>query len=100
MKQNLQVAVVGVGAISQLVHIPTLSKMRGVEVVALVDSDSPKARTIAARFDVPNTFTDIDDLLELSHLDAVIIATPNHLHEPHVLAALAAGLHVLCERPL
>ncbi|MFN8572270.1 MAG: Gfo/Idh/MocA family oxidoreductase [Gemmatimonadaceae bacterium] len=100
MKQNLHVAVVGVGAISQLVHIPTLAKMRGVEVVALADADSPKARAIAARFDIPYTFTDIDELLELDGLDAVIIATPNHMHEPHVLAALAAGVDVLCERPL
>lgn len=100
MKQNLHVAVVGVGAISQLIHVPTLAKMRGVEVVALVDADSAKARTIAARFEVPYTFTDIDELLELDGLDAVIIATPNHMHEPHVLAALAAGVDVLCERPL
>ena len=48
----------------------------------------------------PTSFTDIEDLLELDELDAVVIATPNHLHEPHVLSALAAGDHVLCERPL
>ena len=41
---------------------------------------------------VPDVFTDIDDLLELEQLDAVIIATPNHLHEPHVLSALRARL--------
>ena len=45
-------------------------------------------------------FTDIEDLLELDELDAVVIATPNHLHEPHVLSALASKSHVLCERPL
>ena len=39
MKPNLQVAVVGVGAISQLVHIPVLSKMRGVQIVALADAE-------------------------------------------------------------
>jgi predicted dehydrogenase len=39
-------------------------------------------------------------LLELDELDAVVIATPNHLHEPHVLSALAAKRHVMCERPL
>lgn len=100
MKPNLQVAVVGVGAISQLVHIPVLSKMRGVQIVALVDADRPKARAIADRFGVPNTFTDIDDALALEGLDAVVIATPNHLHEPHVLASIAAGVDALCERPL
>jgi predicted dehydrogenase len=100
MKPNVRIAVVGVGAISQLVHLPLLTKMRGVEVVALVDDDGAKARAIAERFEVGYSFTDIEDLIDFGELDAIIIATPNHLHEPHVLAAVAAKLDVLCERPL
>jgi predicted dehydrogenase len=91
---------VGAGAIAQLAHLPVLSKMRGVELVAVCDSDRPKARALADRFGIPDAFNDIEDLLELETLDAVVVATPNHLHEPHVLSALAAGVHVLCERPL
>ena len=94
------IGVVGAGAIAQLAHLPVLSKMRGVELVALCDNDRPKARALADRFEVPDTYTDIEDLLEADELDAVVIATPNHLHEPHVLSALAAGVDVLCERPL
>ena len=100
MKERIRIGVVGTGAISQLAHIPVLSKMRGAELVAVCDNDRPKARALADRFGVPDTFTDIEDLLELDELDAMVIATPNHLHEPHVLAALAAKVHVLCERPL
>ncbi len=100
MKPNTRVGVVGAGAIAQLAHLPLLSKMRGAELVALCDNDRPKARALADRFDVPDVFTDIEDLLEFDELDAVVVATPNHLHEPHVLAALAAKVHVLCERPL
>ena len=85
-----RVGILGVGAIAQLAHLPLLAKMRGVSVVALCDSDGPKARAIADRFAVPDVFTDIDDLLEFDEMDAVVIATPNHLHEPHVLSALAA----------
>ena len=95
-----RIAVVGAGAISQLAHLPVVSKMRGAQLVAICDNDRAKARALADRFDVPDTFTDIEDLLESGDLDAVIIATPNHLHEPHVLSALAAKVHVLCERPL
>jgi predicted dehydrogenase len=91
---------VGAGAIAQLAHLPVLSKMRGAQLVAICDNDRPKARALADRFGVPDTFTDIEDLLESGELDAVVVATPNHLHEPHVLAALAAKVHVLCERPL
>src|SRR5689334_20070134 len=100
MKERVRIGVIGAGAISQLAHLPVLSKMRAAELVAVCDNDRPKARALADRFGVPDTFTDIEDLLELDDLDAVVVATPNHLHEPHVLSALAAGVHVLCERPL
>lgn len=95
-----RVGLVGVGAVPQTAHLPILSKMRDVELVALCDNDGANARAIAERFGGPDVYTDIEDLLELEQLDAVIIATPNHLHEPHVLAALRAGVHVLCGRPL
>ena len=100
MKERTRLAVIGAGAIAQLAHLPVLAKMRGVELAAICDNDRPKARALADRFGAPDTFTDIEDLLELDELDAVIVATPNHLHEPHVLSALAAKVHVLCERPL
>ena len=97
---DVRVGLIGTGAVPQTAHLPILSKMRGAKLVALCDNDGPKARAIADRFGVPDVFTDIDDLLELETLDAVVIATPNHLHEPHVLSALRAKLHVLCGRPL
>jgi len=100
MKDSVRLGVVGAGAIAQLAHIPVLSKMRGAELVAVCDNDRPKARALADRFGIPDVFTDIEDLLELDELDAVVIVTPNHLHEPHALSALAAKRHVLCERPL
>jgi len=83
-----------------MAHLPVLSKMRGVQIAALCDNDTAKARSLAQRFGVRDTCSDIDELLEIDGLDAVIVATPNHLHEIHVLSALRAKLHVLCERPL
>lgn len=100
MKDGVRIAVVGAGAIAQLTHIPVLSKMRGASLVALCDNDSAKARALADRFGIPDVFNDFEELLESDELDAVVITTPNHLHEPHVLSALRAKLHVLCERPL
>lgn len=100
MTQALRIGVVGAGAIAQVAHLPALARLRGVEAVALCDNDGPKARALADRFDVPDVYTDIEDLLEAGELDAVVVSTPNHLHEPHVLSAIASGVHVLCERPL
>lgn len=97
---EVRVGLIGCGAVPQTAHLPILSKMRGAKLVALCDNDGPKTRAIAQRFEVPDVFTDIEDLLELEELDAIIVATPNHLHEPHVLSALKANRHVLCGRPL
>lgn len=96
----LRVGVIGLGAIAQTAHLPVLSRMRGVQIAALCDNDLPKARSLAQRFGVRDTCGDIEELFEVDGLDAVIVATPNHLHEIHVLSALRAGMHVLSERPL
>ncbi len=98
--EPVRIGLIGAGAIAQLAHLPVLGKMRGARLVAICDNDRAKAQAIAERFGIPDVVTDIEDLLELEWLDAVIVATPNHLHEPHVLSALAAQKHVLCERPL
>lgn len=100
MKPDVRIAVVGTGAIAQLAHLPVLMKMRGSKVVALCDIDRAKARALADRFDIPDVFVDIEDLFGYDQVDAIVVATPNHLHEPHVLEAIAAGVDVLCERPL
>lgn len=96
----LRIGVLGLGAIAQTAHLPVLSKLRGVQLAALCDNDSAKARALAQRFGVRDTCTDVEELLELPDLDGVVVATPNHLHEIHVLSALRARKHVLCERPL
>ena len=100
MKPDVRIAVVGAGAIAQVAHLPVLAKMRGARLVALCDNDRAKARALADRFGIPDVFADIEDLFGYGELDAVVVATPNHLHEPHVLEAIAAGVDVLCERPL
>ncbi|HEY7682867.1 MAG TPA: Gfo/Idh/MocA family oxidoreductase [Gemmatimonadales bacterium] len=100
MPDSLKLGVIGAGAITQVAHLPVLRKLKGVEVLAICDPDLPKARALASRYGVRDAFTDIEELLEYEQLDAVAICTPNHLHEPHVLASLSAGLHVLVERPL
>ena len=100
MTEPVRIGVVGAGAIAQLTHLPLLSRMRGVKLVAVCDNDRAKARALADRFDIEDTYNDIEDLLDAGELQAVVVATPNHLHEPHVLSALAAGVDVLCERPV
>ena len=98
--ERLKVGIIGGGAIAQVAHLPVLRKLRSVEVQAICDTDLPKARALADRFGIKDAFDDIEDLLRYEALDAVVICSPNHLHESHLLAALSADLHVLVEKPL
>lgn len=100
MSEALRVGVVGAGAIAQVAHLPALGRIKEVELAGICDIDVPKARALAGRFDVADVYDDIEDLLRYSQPDAVVICTPNHLHEVHVITALSAGVDVLCERPL
>lgn len=99
-KKAIRVAVVGVGAIAQVSHIPALRRLSGVELVGLVDPDEEKAQRVAQRFGVPRVSDVVEPLLEDEAIDAVVVCTPNHLHAPISIAALEAGKHVLCERPM
>lgn len=95
----IRVGIVGAGAISQIVHLPIFVERRDVEVVALADRDPHKAEALARRYSVP-IVVETEDLLTLDELDAVVVCTPNNLHEGMTVAALEAGKHVLVERPV
>lgn len=97
---DIRIGVVGAGAIAQVAHLPVLRKMKGVIIAGICDTDGPKARALAQRLGVEGAYTDIDDLLEFAKVDAVVISTPSHLHEAHAIEALAAGAHVIVERPI
>lgn len=99
MTDVTRVAVVGAGAVAQLAHIPLCIDRRDVEVVALADADEARARTLADRFGIDRVMS-TDDLLGHPDVDAVILCTPNHLHEDQAIAALERGKSVLVERPL
>ena len=95
----VRVALAGVGAISQVVHLPILADRSDVELVALADLDQAKAKTIAHRYGVPRVATDAE-LLADDSIDALVLCTPNHQHEDLAVRAMAAGKHLLVERPL
>ena len=95
----VRIAVLGAGSIAQVVHLPILSRMRGVQVAAVADRDAHTARTIAQRFEVPTVGTSFEEVLT-DDIDAVVVCTPSNRHEDQVRAALQAGKYVLCEKPL
>lgn len=100
MSDPIRIGVIGAGAIVQVAHLPVLKRIKGVEVAAICDTDLPKARALAQRYGIAGVFDDLEDLLRHESVDALLLCTPNHLHEPHILAGLSAGVHVLVEKPL
>lgn len=71
-----------------------------VDIVALCDSDKVRLKEVGDKFNVPQRYTDVNKLLAADVVEAVSVCLPNSLHAPVSIAALEAGLHVLCEKPL
>ena len=82
------------------VHLEALRRVENVDVVEIAATSADKAREAAAGFNVLNATGDWQDVLRDPSIDAVHITTPNVSHFPIAKAALEAGKHVLCEKPL
>ena len=101
--RRVRYAVVGLGWIAQSAILPAFAgAKRNSELVALVSDDPTKLRALGRKYGVAGLYTyeDYDRCLSEGGVDAVIIALPNSLHRSYVEAAAAAGVHVLCEKPM
>ncbi|MEB9020314.1 Gfo/Idh/MocA family oxidoreductase, partial [Bacillus cereus] len=95
----LKVGIIGCGSIAQHRHLPEYEANPYVQIVAVCDSNKKRAKEIANKYGV-NMYTDYNELINYEELDAVSVCTPNHLHAAISIAALQAGIHVLCEKPI
>jgi predicted dehydrogenase len=97
---KLRIGIIGAGGIARGAHLnPGWTIAPDVEIAAVCDVNKAAAESLARDFNIPHVFTDFHDLVKLD-LDAVDICTPNRVHAPVAIAALNAGKHVLCEKPL
>ncbi len=95
--QTLGVVVVGTG-FGCITHVRAL-RAAGLKVLAVVGRDPERTRERAQKFGVPVALTSLDRALTLDGVDAVTIATPPHTHGDIALTAMAAGKHLICEKP-
>ncbi|MBU0606861.1 MAG: Gfo/Idh/MocA family oxidoreductase [Armatimonadetes bacterium] len=98
---TIRVGLIGCGMITQRSHAPRFAEVPGVTITALCDPDTERATKVRDEH-APEAalFADHRELLASGLVDAVTVATPVVLHCPMTLAALQAGSHVLCEKPM
>lgn len=96
---KLKVGIIGTGSISNE-HIQAYLKNPDVELYAFCDINPEQLKKMSEKYGVTRTYTNMNDLLALPEIDAVSVCTWNSAHAPCTIAALNAGKHVICEKPM
>ena len=99
MVEQVQVGVIGTSAYADY-FIPWLKSHPKAALAAICGRNRDRVGEMSLKYSIPAVFTDYHDMINNGKLDAVIVAAPDDLHYPMVMAALDAGLHVLCEKPM
>ena len=100
--RKLRVAIIGCGGIANGKHMPSLSKIEAVEMVAFCDLVKERAEKAAKEYGTPDAkvYTDYKELLKDESIDVVHVCTPNKSHADISVDALESGKHVMCEKPM
>jgi len=94
-----RIGMIGVGQISKN-HLRRYSDIEGAEIVAACDIDEAELGRVCEQYSIAQRYTDYNKMLERDDLDAVDVCLHNRLHAPATIAALKAGKHVYCEKPI
>jgi len=95
----MRLLIIGTGGMARQ-HAEHFSRIEGVEVVGGVDVDADRLQVFADKHRIAKRFTSLDAALDWGDFDAVSNVTPDRAHHPTTLPCIAAGKHVLCEKPL
>jgi len=98
--EKTKIGIVGLGGIAQLVHLPNLNKMNNAVVTSVAEINKKRLNTIADKFNIQERYTDYNELLEKSDVEAVVVATPTSTHKEVAIACLKAKKDILVEKPL
>ncbi|WFS63182.1 Gfo/Idh/MocA family oxidoreductase [Pseudodesulfovibrio thermohalotolerans] len=98
--KTVRIGVLSTAKIGRTKVIPGMRQASNCEVTAIASRDEDRARRAALELNIPKAYGSYEDLLGDPDIDAVYIPLPNHLHTPWAKAALEAGKHVLCEKPV
>ncbi len=102
MKKTVKVGIIGCGGIANGKHMPSLSKLDDVEIVAFCDLIAEKAEEAKETYGTPDAkvYTDYKEMLKDPAIEVVHVCTPNRSHSSITIDALYADKHVMCEKPM
>ena len=101
-ERKVRIGIIGCGGIANGKHMPSLKKLKNIEMVAFCDIIEERAVAAKAKYGTPDAavYTDYKELLADATIDVVHVLTPNRWHSSITVDALEAGKHVMCEKPM
>src|SRR5207237_4889745 len=96
---SVRIGIIGTG-FARRVQLPALQLVPGVTVTAIASGRMERAREVAAEFAIPHAFGSGEELARASDVDLVLVSSTPDCHARQAIAALEAGKHVLCEKPM
>ncbi|MFC1960635.1 Gfo/Idh/MocA family protein [Chloroflexota bacterium] len=99
MAEAVRIGIIGVGQIGKH-HLRNYQEIAGANIVAIADIDEPEADRVGKEFDIPDVYYNLWDMIARDDIEAVDVCLHNNLHMPATVAALQAGKHVYCEKPM
>ncbi|KAF4467850.1 myo-inositol 2-dehydrogenase [Fusarium albosuccineum] len=97
----LHVGVIGAGDVAQIVHVPTLVFLsRLFKITTICDISKKTAEHCAAKFGIPKSTNNVDDIFNDASIDVVFVLTSDEFHAPYTITALQSGKYVLLEKPI
>ena len=99
-KKKVRYAVVGLGHLAQVAVLPAFANAPNAELTAIVSGDATKLKKLGKKYKVERAYSYEQYDRALAEVDAVYLVLPNHLHCEYAIRAAAAGVHVLCEKPM
>ena len=99
-RNSLSVGMVGTSWWADAMHLPALDSHPQAKTAAICGRHRQNAQNMADSWNIPQVYTDYEEMIEKANLDALVISTPNDTHYPITMKALERGLHVLCEKPI
>jgi len=98
---KLKAGIVGCGAIANIRHIPAFARLKDQVIIqAVCDKNESLAKNTANKYHIPNTYSDLSQMLTNESMNIVDICTPPQIHAPLTIEAIEHGCHVLMEKPM